>query len=233
MIRYKISTAVALSLSSFQLLTAFSCQTRSDADQRQSTTQVQEVNDYHSMRVQYASNNLSPADTMDLEKQKGLIQWAFKATQLTSSEQEKNLAQTDLFYYFPGSEDRFDALFHDGEYYSADVATYAQQFQYNDNIGQENFLKKLNGLGSGSQWQADGLSLLQMPLQDFVRKNVPAVIEYLRTLPENDRLEFWRFYFAGPHPENLFHPELMMIKSQDPDLFQEMFNLHASLEAHS
>lgn len=69
-------------------------------------------------------------------------------------------------------------------------------------IPENEYFKKLIGVGIGGFWNADNVGALSRHLRELVPENVDLSIKVLGEYDEKSVRSFWYFLYDGPHPEH-------------------------------
>ena len=138
-----------------------------------------------------------------------------KATRLSQNvELEDSASRSTFFKSFPASFREFKMIF--GYYGKLDEfglpenfgllyessLTYIDAFFNGLDVSDETLAHRVIDISSESEWQADGVSIFQDHLRVFTEKNLEIIVKVLKGRDEKQIREFWRFCYAGPHPES-------------------------------
>lgn len=82
------------------------------------------------------------------------------------------------------------------------------------------YFKKLISISINGHWAADGVNYFQKLLRDHIEKKPMVLFEILETLPRENVLSFWIFYFDGLHPELNIPKEIIEMELLYPDIYQ-------------
>lgn len=66
----------------------------------------------------------------------------------------------------------------------------------------DTFFQKIISIVQEGSWQSDGIAVFQNSLIHFVNNNIQNFAIELSKLNDDEVLNFWFFYFDGPHPDN-------------------------------
>ena len=149
-----------------------------------------------------------------------------------------NIAQEKFYYYFPNSFDEFKSIF---GYYEVSMSgadfgpLYDESQKYIDaffnikNISPSKITKRAINIAKEGHWQADGINIFQLYLQEDLTNNLTRYIEELKMEREDIINSFWYFYFDGPNPENykkdyeLLYQKVKKIDTEIAELMKQAY----------
>ncbi len=90
------------------------------------------------------------------------------------------------------------------------------------------YYNKIIAISVDAHWQADAESFFQEIMKERTFKNMALVHYILSQYPEDKVLQFWKFYFDGPHPAKTIDKDLhSYFKRRDANMCRLIVKAHA------